>query len=150
MATRSVRLAEPVLIWPALVATAMSAMVVSSVSPLRWLMIVRVAVAAGQFDGFQRFGQGADLVDLDENAVGRAFWSMPCCRRVGVRHEQVVADELAPCRPACASAFASRPSRLRPGHPRCERIGHARHSFSHRSIISSELAMRSGWLLKKQ
>src|SRR5262245_11693181 len=40
LAMRSVRLAEPVLIWPALVATAMSAMLVSSVSPLRWLMIV--------------------------------------------------------------------------------------------------------------
>ena len=39
LAMRSVRLAEPVLIWPALVATAMSAMVASSVSPLRWLMI---------------------------------------------------------------------------------------------------------------
>ena len=36
-ATRSVREAEPVLIWPQLVATAMSAMVVSSVSPERWL-----------------------------------------------------------------------------------------------------------------
>ena len=37
-AMRSVRQREPVLIWPALVATAMSAMVVSSVSPERWLM----------------------------------------------------------------------------------------------------------------
>ena len=37
---RSVRLALPVLIWPAFVATAMSEIVVSSVSPLRWLMIV--------------------------------------------------------------------------------------------------------------
>ena len=34
-ATRSVRQSEPVLIWPALVATAMSAIVVSSVSPER-------------------------------------------------------------------------------------------------------------------
>ena len=39
LAMRSVRLAEPVLIWPALVATARSAMKVSSVSPERWLMI---------------------------------------------------------------------------------------------------------------
>ena len=38
MAIRSDRLALPVLIWPALVATAMSAMVASSVSPERWLM----------------------------------------------------------------------------------------------------------------
>ncbi len=40
LAIRSLRLVDPVLIWPALVATAMSAMVASSVSPLRWLMIV--------------------------------------------------------------------------------------------------------------
>ena len=35
LAMRSVRLIEPVLIWPEFVATAMSAMVVSSVSPER-------------------------------------------------------------------------------------------------------------------
>src|SRR6185437_6909179 len=40
LATRSVRLAEPVLIWPALVATARSAMKVSSVSPERWEMML--------------------------------------------------------------------------------------------------------------
>ena len=39
LATRSVREADPVLIWPALVATAMSAMVVSSVSPERCEMM---------------------------------------------------------------------------------------------------------------
>ena len=38
LATRSLRLIEPVLIWPALVPTAMSAMVASSVSPERWLI----------------------------------------------------------------------------------------------------------------
>src|SRR5262249_14566477 len=37
LASRSVRDRLPVLIWPALVATTKSAMVVSSVSPLRWL-----------------------------------------------------------------------------------------------------------------
>ena len=36
LATRSERHSEPVLIWVAVVATAMSAMVVSSVSPERW------------------------------------------------------------------------------------------------------------------
>ena len=40
MHTRSVRLAEPVLIWPAAVPTARSAMVESSVSPDRCEMIV--------------------------------------------------------------------------------------------------------------
>src|SRR5918993_3400253 len=39
LAVRSLRLAEPVLIWPALVATARSAMVASSVSPDRCEMI---------------------------------------------------------------------------------------------------------------
>ena len=38
--TRSVRLAEPVLIWPAAVPTARSAIVASSVSPERCEMIV--------------------------------------------------------------------------------------------------------------
>ena len=38
LAMRSLRLIEPVLIWPAFVPTAMSAMVESSVSPERWLM----------------------------------------------------------------------------------------------------------------
>ena len=40
VAMRSERLAEPVLICPAFVATARSAMKLSSDSPLRWLMIV--------------------------------------------------------------------------------------------------------------
>ena len=38
LAMRSERDSEPVLIWPALVPTAMSAMVESSVSPERWLI----------------------------------------------------------------------------------------------------------------
>ena len=38
LAMRSERLKLPVLIWPALVPTAMSAMVLSSVSPERWLI----------------------------------------------------------------------------------------------------------------
>ena len=39
MATRSERAGAPVLIWPQLVATARSAIVTSSVSPERWLII---------------------------------------------------------------------------------------------------------------
>ena len=38
LAMRSLRLSDPVLIWPAFVPTAMSAIVESSVSPERWLM----------------------------------------------------------------------------------------------------------------
>src|SRR4051812_6307137 len=40
-ATRSERAGAPVLIWPQLVATARSAIVVSSVSPERWLIMQR-------------------------------------------------------------------------------------------------------------
>ena len=43
LAVRSERLAEPVLIWPAHVATARSAIVVSSVSPERWEIDAGVA-----------------------------------------------------------------------------------------------------------
>jgi len=47
----------------------------------------------GQLDGRNRLGQRADLVDLDENAIGdvlvdAAPASARCC------HEQIVADEL--------------------------------------------------------
>ena len=45
MATRSLRAGAPVLIWPQLVATARSAMVESSVSPLRWLITAVYALA---------------------------------------------------------------------------------------------------------
>ena len=117
MAMRSVRLAEPVLIWPALVATAMSAMVVSSVSPLRWLMIGGEAVALGQFDGVERFGQGADLVDLDEDAVA-GFLVDALLQAFGVGDEQIVADELDLAAQLAWSVSASRPSRPRPGRLR--------------------------------
>jgi len=53
-----------------------------------------VAVAFGQVDGFECLGQGADLVDLDQDRVGT-------------------------CRPVSWSAFPSRPSRLRPDRLRC-------------------------------
>ena len=72
-ATRSVRLAEPVLICPALVATARSAMVASSVSPERCEMIVRVARGARHGHGVERFGDRADLIQLDEDRVGDAL-----------------------------------------------------------------------------
>ena len=70
--TRSVRLAEPVLICPAAVPTARSAIVVSSVSPERCEMIVRVAGVARHPHGVERFGDGADLIQLDEQRVADA------------------------------------------------------------------------------
>ena len=85
--------AQPVLIWPALVATAMSAMVVSSVSPLRWLMI-----------GVNLFRFASSMASSVSVSVPIWFTltrmllpqpsSMPVFRRFGVGDEQVVADEL--------------------------------------------------------
>src|SRR3954463_10742804 len=83
LATRSVRASEPVLIWPARVATARSAMKVSSVSPERGEEgvlgpagggggAVGPAGGGGGLDGVRGLGQRADLVDLDQQAVGAA------------------------------------------------------------------------------
>ena len=69
LAVRSPRLGAPVLICPAFVATARSAIVVSSVSPLRWRYHVRVAAARGQRDRVERLGERADLVHLDQDRV---------------------------------------------------------------------------------
>ena len=92
-ATRSERDGAPVLIWPQPVATARSAIVVSSVSPERWRHDGRVAGRAGEVDRGQRLGQRADLVDLDQDRVGRAGVD-PALQALDVGHEQVVADEL--------------------------------------------------------
>ena len=72
LATRSEREGAPVLIWPAPVATARSAIVVSSVSPERCEITARVAGLAGDADRLQGLGEGADLVDLDEDRVADA------------------------------------------------------------------------------
>ncbi len=52
-----------------------------------------IAGLVGHFDGFQGLGQGADLVDLDQDGVGQAAldaFGQP----LGVGHEQIVADQL--------------------------------------------------------
>src|SRR5262249_50240480 len=53
----------------------------------------RVMVAPGQLDRFQRFGQRADLVYLDENAV-RDLLVDAVLQAFRVGDEQIVADEL--------------------------------------------------------
>ena len=68
-------------------------MVLSSVSPERWLMTRGHAGAVGQFDGFERLRQGADLVDLDQDRVAGAFGDA-AAQALGVGDEQIVADEL--------------------------------------------------------
>ena len=83
LATRSLRAGAPVLICPALQATAMSAMEVSSVSPLR------------HPGGLQCLGQRADLVGFDEDGVGRAQGDAPA-QALRVGDKEVVADNLNP------------------------------------------------------
>ena len=53
----------------------------------------RVAVAVGQRDRFDRFAERADLVNLDQDAVGDALVDAALQSR-GVGDEQVVANEL--------------------------------------------------------
>ena len=98
----------PVLICPAFVATARSAIVVSSVSPLRWLITTpnpercasaiasTVSVSVPIWFTLIRIAFAAPLAD-------------PALEALGVRHEQVVADEL--------RAVAQRRDERRPIHP---------------------------------
>ena len=72
MATRSVRLGAPVLIWPAL--SGHGQVGDGGVFGLAGAVgdDGGVAGAVGHLDGVQGLGQGADLVDLDEDGVGDA------------------------------------------------------------------------------
>ncbi len=90
---RSLREADPVLIWPVHSATAkigdrrvfgFTAAMAGNAA---------VAIAMGQLNRLNRFGQRSDLVDLDQDAVGDAFVdaALQSCR---VGDEQVVADQL--------------------------------------------------------
>ena len=81
LATRSVRDAEPVLIWPQSSATTRSAMVTSSVSPLRWRHHRGVARPVGHPDGVEGLRERADLVHLHQDASWRRRPAMPRDRR---------------------------------------------------------------------
>ena len=145
LATRSERDGAPVLIWPVPIATTRSAIVVSSVSPERWLTTAVQPALAREVDRVDRLGQRADLVELDQDRVrGRSRRCRGRCasgssragrrRRAGSR------------RRAARSAPASRPSRPRPGRPRARRSGSARPSRAHRSMSSPESSVRpSRW-----
>ena len=69
LATRSLRLREPVLIWPARVATAQ----VSDGGVFGFAAAVAdhagVARATCQIDGLQGFGERTDLVHLDQDRI---------------------------------------------------------------------------------
>ena len=85
----------PVLIWPLPVATARSAMNVSSVSPDRWLMTTPQPGVLRGPDRGPRLAQRPDLVDLDQDRVRRALADGPLQPRL-VRDQQVVAHQLEP------------------------------------------------------
>ena len=127
LATRSERAGAPVLICPTPVATARSAMNVSSVSPERCEIDGAVAGVARDRDRVERLGERPDLVELDQDRVrDAALDPLAQDRRVG--DEDVVADELKPARRAARSARASRPSRPRPSRPRGTAPGSGRGS----------------------
>ncbi len=48
-------------------------MVVSSVSPLRWLMMVCITIVLRQLNRIDGFGNSTDLVYFDQDAVGDSF-----------------------------------------------------------------------------
>ena len=115
LATRSVRLGAPVLIWPALSATAMSAM--SRLGLARTMGDDRgVARAVRHLDSVQGLGQRADLVDLDQDGVGNTQ-SMPFFRRV-----VLVTNRSSPTSwilsPSALVSIAQPPNPLRPCRPR--------------------------------
>ena len=116
-ATRSVREQEPVLICPAPVATAKSAMVVSFGFPRTVGDHGPIARVLRHADRGKGLGQGADLIRLDEDGVGDAFAdAAPEQRRVGRRTGR--RRPVAPARRAGRSTTASRPSRPRRGRLR--------------------------------
>ena len=116
-ATRSVRLADPVLICPALVRD-------GEIGDRRVLGFAgsmrddaRVAGVARHRDRVERFGDRADLIQLDEQRVADVL-ADAAPQDLGVGDEHVVADQLHARRRARWSAPSSRPSRLRRGRLR--------------------------------
>src|SRR6185503_433072 len=82
LAVRSARLAEPVLIWPAHVATARSAIVVSSVSPERW----EITLAYPACRAISTAASVSETVPIWFSFTSSAlpiFFSMPCFRIAG-------------------------------------------------------------------
>ena len=113
-ATRSERESDPVLICSAFVPTAMSAMVVSSVSPGAVRDHRGVARALGELDRGEGLGQRADLVDLDQDRVRHAQLDA-LLEQPRVGDEEVVADELHPLAERLREALPAVPVGF--GHP---------------------------------
>ena len=131
LATRSERASEPVLIWPERIATARSAMNVSSVSPERCEMIVvqptRWAISTDSI-----VSVSVPIWFTLTSTLLAALFAMPLLDALGVGDEQVVADQL--------HALAER---LRQRHPAVPVVlGHAvldRHDRELLAQLSVEL-----------
>ena len=93
LATRSVREAEPVLIWPVPDADHE----IGDEGVFGFAGAVRddggVSGAARHLDGFDGFGHRADLIQLDQDRIADVFGDAALQAR-GVGDEEVVADEL--------------------------------------------------------
>jgi hypothetical protein len=98
-ATRSERAGAPVLIWPAFVATARSAIVASSVSPERCEIDRAVAVPVRELDASSVSVSVPIWLTLTRIALPTRS-AIPRRRKVDVRDEEVVADELQAARRA--------------------------------------------------
>ncbi len=93
LAVRSDRLAEPVLIWPAQVATARSAMVVSSVSPERCEITLRYPACRAISTASSVSVTEPIWFSLTSSALPMPC-AMPSLEDLRVGHEDVVADQL--------------------------------------------------------
>ena len=92
-ATRSDRAGAPVLIWPQLVATARSAIVVSSVSPERWLIMQRKPARCARSTASRVSVSEPIWLTLTSSALA---WPPgdAALEPLDVGDEEVVADEL--------------------------------------------------------
>jgi len=90
---RSLREREPVLICPAEIPTAKSAITVSSVSPERCEITTPNFASFGHHNGFDRFGDGADLVQFYEDRIGEFLFNA-FFEAFLVGDEEVVSDDL--------------------------------------------------------
>ena len=72
-------------------------MVVSSVSPERWLITTPQPASLRHLHGVQRFGYRPNLVQLDEHGIA-GIHRDALADEFGIRGVQVIAHELRPCR----------------------------------------------------
>jgi hypothetical protein len=137
LAMRSVRDAEPVLIWPVRkgdgqVGDGGVFGLAAAVAGHRG-----VAVAVGQLNRVDRFGQRTDLVHLDQDAVGDAFVDA-ALQDLGVGDEQVVADSCTLVAQFLGQQFPAVPVAFVAGRLRSSRWGSCRPNRRGKSTIAAE------------